>query len=168
MNALRLRVVESICLFQSLLSIILNIVKSGQLNITRDSTVTYKNLNVCSSLIAHRFFARQKISPRAVRADSSAAPPLVNILIPLAPRHRHLVVQHRAHATPKKRIDELTGALPPKVRIIQLVVLVEHCQIFGQLLGRRKLIYVNVRSIWGCLHIILRPGAHHDRQNIPV
>lgn len=75
-------------------------------------------------------------------------------------------MQHRAHTTPIVCVDELTGALPLEVRVVQLVVLVEYVQIVGQFLVRRELIDMDVRTIGSRIHVILRPGAHDDRQYI--
>lgn len=75
-------------------------------------------------------------------------------------------MQHGAHAAPVVGVDELTGALPFKVGIVQLVVLVQNVQIVGQLLVRRELVHMYVGTVWRRIHIVLRPGAHNDGQNI--
>lgn len=77
-------------------------------------------------------------------------------------------MQHGADATPEKRIDEFTGALPFEVRIVQFIVLVENVQIVGQLLGGRELIDVNVRAIRCRRCVVFGSGAHHNGQYIAI
>lgn len=77
-------------------------------------------------------------------------------------------MQRRADPAPVVRVDELTGALPLEVRVVQLVVLVEYVQILGQLFGRGKLIDVYVGTTWRTHLIVLGPSAHYYRQYLAI
>lgn len=108
--------------------------------------------------------ARQVVfPPRAGRADALASPPLVHVLVGF---RRPVVVQHRAHAAPEERVDELAGALPPEVRVVQLVVAVETVEVRGQLLRRLELVHVDVRAVRRATGVVRRVRAHHDRQDV--
>lgn len=69
-------------------------------------------------------------TPRGGRAYAVASPPLVHVLVKF---RRPVVVQHRANTAPEVGVDELAGALPAKVRIVQLVVTVQAMKILGEL-----------------------------------
>jgi len=75
-------------------------------------------------------------------------------------------VQHRAHSAPKVRIDELAGALPAEVRVVQLVVAVQPVQVLGELPRRLELVHVDVRPVRRAARVIGRMGAHHDGQDV--
>jgi len=70
------------------------------------------------------------------------APPLLEIEIP------HLrfvaVVEHRAESTPELGVDELSGALPRKVVVVQLVRLVQTVEVLGEVLRRGEVLDVDV------------------------
>lgn len=77
-------------------------------------------------------------------------------------------MQDGADAAPEVRVDELTGALPLEVRVVQLVVLVEYMQILGQLFGRGKLVDVYVGSTWSTHLVVLGSGAHYNWQHLAI
>lgn len=107
--------------------------------------------------------------PRPLCTDARPVPPLVDIRVPLAGRpDRVPVVQHGTDATPEVRVDELACALPLEVAVVQVVVLVQHMQVLGQLLGRRELVHVDVGLIGRHRSIVLRWRTHHNGQHIPV
>lgn len=126
----------------------------------------WKSIGKSELVIVHNIFSCLIVAPRAVGADACSTPPIVHVVIPSLLRHRGLVVQHGAHAAPEKRIDEFAGTLPFEIRIVQLIVSIQHMQIFGQLLRWRKFIHMNIRSIRCTVFIVLRPGAHHNRQYV--
>lgn len=103
------------------------------------------------------------LAPRISRANPVASPPLVHVLIILG---QTIVVQHGAHSTPEVRVDELAGALPAKVRVVQIVVAVQSMQVLGELLRRLELVHVDVGTIRRAAGVICRMGAHHDGQHV--
>lgn len=103
---------------------------------------------------------RPVLAPRAADAGAGAAPPVVDVAVVLA---RHLgVVQQRAQPTEEVRVDELAGALPPEVLIVQVVVGVQPVQVGGQLARRRELVHVDVRLERRALLVVLGTRAHHN------
>ena len=91
-------------------------------------------------------------------------PPLVEVAVP----HHGLVVvvQHGAQSTPELGIDELAGALPREVFVVQLVRLVEPVQILREVLGGREIFDVNVRVRRCRAGVVLFPAAHYDGNNV--
>jgi len=118
--------------------------------------------------VADNILARLEVPPGSRRADSGSPPPVVEIRVPPGFPQLLLVVERGAHPAPVVRVDELPGALPLEVRVVQLVVAIQDAQILRQLLGRGELVYVDVRPPWGTHLVILRPGPHHDGQNPSV
>lgn len=107
--------------------------------------------------------------PRPLCTDAWSVPPLVDVRVPLAGRpDRVPVVQHGTDATPEVRVDELPRALPLEVAVVQVVVLVQHMQVLGQLLGRRELVHVDVGLVGRHRSIVLGRRTHHNGQHIPV
>lgn len=104
------------------------------------------------------------LAPRAGRADTLASPPLVHVLVILG--RTVVVVQHRADPAPEVRVDELAGALPAEVRVVQLVVAVQPVQVLGELLRRLELVHVDVGTIRRAARVIRGMGAHHDGQHV--
>ena len=107
---------------------------------------------------------RSVLAPRAADAGAGAAPPLVDVAVIFA---RHLgVVQQRAQPTEEVSVDELAGALPPEVLIVQVVVRVQPVQVGGQLARRREFVHVDVRLERRALLVVLGTRAHHNRNYV--
>jgi len=71
-------------------------------------------------------------------------------------------MQHGTYPAPEIRIDELAGALPTKVRVVQVIVAVQPMQILGELLRRLEFVHVDVGTVRRAARVIRRMGAHHD------
>ena len=80
-----------------------------------------------------------------IDANSGTSPPVIE-----ATEYRMVTgvscfVQHCAQPTPKLCVDEVAGALPEKVGVIEIVVLVEDLEIVGEVLWRFEVVDVDVR-----------------------
>ena len=104
------------------------------------------------------------LAPRGVDASVGASPPLSDIGVVFT---RHLwIMEHRAQPTQKVSVDDLTGAFPLEIFVIQGVVIVQFMQIGGQLVWRREFVHVDV-GFEGCASlIILWRCAHYDWNHI--
>ena len=77
-------------------------------------------------LLAKSFWA---VIPSIKSTRPGVTPPLLKITVP---HHRLVfVMQQSAQATPELGIDELAGAFPRKIPVVQLVGLVETVKVFG-------------------------------------
>lgn len=80
-------------------------------------------------------------------------------------------MQHRTQSTPKVGVDEFARrprVFPLKVSIVGHVIRVETMQVGGQLLGRSKVIDMNVRVGWRHSLVIFSVTAHHYRHQVEV
>ena len=105
-----------------------------------------------------------ELAPRVSRANTFSAPPLIDVLVMLA--RSLLVVQHGANSAPEVRVDEFTGAFPPEVRIVEIVIGVETMQILGQFTRRFKFVDVNVRTIRRAASVVCWVCSHHYGQYV--
>jgi len=87
-------------------------------------------------------------------------PPFLKVTVP----HSRflLVVQHRAQPTPELRVDELPGAFPRKIFVVQLVGLVQTVKVLGEIFSGRKILDVDVRMWRSCAFIIFFSTSHYN------
>lgn len=138
------------------------------------TTYIYKGYRAMSTLVIHRWafviLWRENVrlaSPRSSRANVGSTPPLVEVLVvPWFSFRLVRVVRHGAETAEKVRVDKLTGPLPLKVLVVQLIILVEEVQILGEFLRGGEVIHVNVRFIRGDAFVIIRMSTHHDWKHI--
>lgn len=108
--------------------------------------------------------------PIAGRANARSVPPRVQVLYVAVQSGREIivVVQHGTRPAQQFRIDELAGAYPAEVAIVQFVVAVQHVQVVAQHLDRFEIVHVQVRPIRSTIRIVIRMGAHRDWQHVAV
>ena len=92
-----------------------------------------------------------------------STPPLLKVTVNVRCTWR--IVQHRADAAPKERVYETSGSFPAEVRVVEIIVFVEHAQILRQLFRWLEIVNVDEWMRRWCARIVLRGTAHHDWDN---
>jgi hypothetical protein len=103
------------------------------------------------------------IPPRSSCADAWSSPPVINVLVKFV---GEVIVQHSAQAAKKLVVNHFSSTLPPKVRVVKVVVCIKAVQICGNFLWRLEFIHVYVRAVWRNEGIFFRPGPHHYGQDV--
>ena len=75
-------------------------------------------------------------------------------------------MQHGAQPTEEIYVDELAGAFPSEVGVVQIVIFVQAMEICGKFCRRIKLFYVDVRVVRSAVCVIFWSCAHHNGQNV--
>lgn len=103
------------------------------------------------------------LPPRPPRAGARAPPPVVYVPVGLV---GEVIVQHSTKSAEEIRVDELPGALPPEVGVVEVVICVQTVQVRSQFLRRLEFIHVDVGAVRRSARIVFGPGSHYNRQDI--
>lgn len=136
-----------------------------------DNTQVVQRLNSLvnwhfSDFRSHRWIRRSKdlvFSPGVLRAYPGASPPFVDVPVALG---WEVVMEHGTEATQEVSVDELSCSFPTKVRIVQVIILVQLVQVGCELFGRRKFVHVDVGVLWSAFRVVFGVSTHDDGQDV--
>lgn len=120
------------------------------------------------SVVADDILARLEVPPGSCRAHTNSPPPVIEVTVPSGLPELLLVMESGAHPAPVVRIDELPGALPLEVGVVQLFIPIQDVQVLRQFLRRGELIHVDVGTTRSTHLVVFRTGTHHNRQDLSV
>lgn len=108
--------------------------------------------------------------PIGGRTKTRLIPPSLQIAVRALHARREVIIimQKCTNSAHHFGINELAGAFPLEVVVVQMIVGVQNLQMVRQIFHRFVLIHVNVRAIWSPIFIVFWMGAHDHWDDLPV